>query len=324
MRKSSHYNYNSMSQVNKWQSVYIAGLMFLFSIPASSQELAFAKHIYLDKSNLIFSGKTRVMLYSSPFSIYPPYNQSGGYIAIPAVQGVDPVSSLVGAIVGAAIINETNKAERDKAVRFNQEIDRVLTGLNINENFQTALQNRFEHDNWLQIREYEPVSHINELAQPGLLVRIEEDSILTLQTKVHFDSQLKSLWVEASAKLWRKNQARPIYFSEISYASPQLAESQKQDLQKKWIEQDGTLLIERIKEGIAEVARLLAMDLELKSDEPLSNEPLKIEAFTTRSSKPIMTEFYPIEDTPNRMIGRLGASDSAVLASMPKSNFTIK
>ncbi len=148
---------------------------------------------------------------------------------------------------------------------------------------------------------------------------------MTLQTRVHFDPQLKSLCLETSSKIWRKNEARPIYFSDLSYASAYLSETSKVDLKKRWVANNGELLKTKIKEGVAEISHMLANDLSANhAIETDSANPVLIETLNNLTNKKIQTTLYAVEDMPDRLIGRLGSPDSSLLWSIPRTNFSAK
>jgi hypothetical protein len=290
----------------------------------NAEDQSLPKRIFLNKNSINPEEQTRVMLYTSKFSIYPQLNQPAMFIQMP-VSG-DPLASLVGAIVAVTFINESNKSNRDSAINFNNDLNlALLSSININDELKLALQTELSKNESFKKLEFEEVGHINELSQAGLLTRIEEKSTLTLATRVHFDAQLKSLCFESSAKIWRKNEAKPIYFTDLSYSSANLTESNKVDLKQKWVSNNGELLISKIREGIAEIAHMLAIDLskehELEAD---ALHPTSIKAINTTTSKEMQTTLYIVEELPNRLIGRLGTPDSSLLTSIPKTNLSVQ
>lgn len=302
--------------------ITITGLIFSNAVYA--EDLVFSKNIALDKKRINADEKTRVMLFTSKFSIFPQFNQPAVFIQTPVLQGVDPLAALIGALIGAKMANQLNETDRDTVIAFNNGLTQALSGININQEIETALAASLPQHPLFQKLSFEEVGHINELAQAGLLIKIEEPSILTLATRVYFDAQLKSVCVETNTKIWKKNEARPIYFSELNYSSSYLAESSKSALREKWIANQGDLLKTKIREGITEITHMLAQDLlENPSIESISQHPVLIETLNANTSKKLKATLYRIEETPDRLIGRLGAPSSSILSSIPKTNFTI-
>ncbi len=303
-------------------AMLVLGMINLLNT-ANAEEQPIIKRIFLTKNSINPEEPTRVMLYVSKFSIYPQLNQPAIFIQTPASS--DPLASLVGAIVAVSFINESNKSDRDSAINFNTNINNALSSININDELKIAIQTDLSKNETFKKLEFEEAGHINELSQAGLLTRIEEKSILTLATRIHFDTQLKSLCFESSAKIWRKNEAKPIYFTDLNYSSAYLLETNKNDLKKKWISNGGELLTSKIREGITEISHMLANDLsgshELQAD---SLHPTSIKTMNTSTNKEMQTTLYTVEELPNRLIGRLGSPDSSLLTSIPKTNISIK
>lgn len=292
-------------------------------VAISAEDFTLNKRIILNKDNLNPDDQIRVMLYTSKFSIYPQLNQPATFIQAPA--SGDPLASLVGAFIAVALINESNKSDRDSAINFNKDLNNALISININEELKLAIQTELSENDSFKKLEFEELTHINELAQAGLITKIEEKTILTLATRVHFDAQLKSLCFETNAKIWRKNETKPLYFTELSYSSAYLQESNKGELKKIWTLNNGELLIAKIKEGIADISHMLAKDISLNHQ--LVTDTLKatpIKTINTTTNKEMQTTLFVVEEFPNRLIGRLGSPESSLLTSIPKTNITLK
>lgn len=290
----------------------------------AKDEFTFDQRIQINKEKVHYEEPLRVMIYSNPFSIYPQFNQPAAYIQTPVIAGVDPLSAMIGAFISVAAINQINQSEKDAAVLFNQNLTNTMSTLDVNNVFQSQLVSQL-NASFKQVN-FEEVLKSNSLAQAGLLVRIEEPTILTLSNHIYFDAQLRSVLVETNAKVWKKNESRPIYFTELSYASENLTESSKDVLKRMWVENDGILLKEKIKEGINAISKMLINDLSsIKNESELSSS--FIEFNNPNNAKTINTIIYvdkTEQENLNRTIGRLGSPDSSRLMSIPKSHFKIK
>ncbi|HEY8118151.1 MAG TPA: hypothetical protein VIE91_02815 [Methylophilaceae bacterium] len=289
-----------------------------------ADDLASEKRICLNSNSIGPDQKSRVMLFTSKFSIYPQFNQPTVFLMQPAIQGVNPLAAMVGAIAGTLIVNGSNTSTSNSAAAFNNELNSALASININAELRSAIETELSKNESFKKLEFEEVAHINDLSQAGLLTRIEEPSTLTLATRIYFDAQLKSLNVESSAKIWKKNEVKPVYFSELVYSSPYLAESSKADLRQKWVSNNSELLLTKIREGIVEISRMLASDI---SSKPVtdSNEihPMMVEITNANTSKKLKTTLYAVQEMPDRLIGRLGSPDSSILTSIPRTNFAV-
>jgi hypothetical protein len=288
---------------------------------AGAAEPIYAKKIAFNSADIHSKEKIRVMLHTSKFSIYPKFNQGAIYLQTPALQGVDPISSLVGTFIAVTMINEANKADRDSAVAFNHHLDDALKTININDEIQKSVAAELAKIGFFDDTQFEIIDNINGLGQAGLIVRIEEKYTLTLASRLYFDSQLKSLCIETSSKIWQKNQTKPIHYSELIYRSEYLNASGKVELQNKWTQNNGELLATKIKEGIQEITGLLANELANKKWGELENtKPLEIETINVYDGKKTKTPFYVLNETPDRLIGRVHSFDSANILSLPKTS----
>jgi len=311
--------------------VVLIVVVLLFAASASAvagdEPLPYAHRIAFNKSQVNAEDKTRIMLYTSKVSIFPQFNQPAMFVQNTTAQGSSgaAAAAALGNLLGALLMNHFSAADRDAAVAFNHQLEAVLATIDINNEIKASVQAELSKTAFFKKIEFESVEHVNELSQAGLLTRIEEPTILTLATQVHFDEGLKTLCLGSSIKIWRKNEVQPIYFSDLNYTSAYQHASKDDELRKRWVANDGELLKEKIREGIAEVTRLLVQELSAShSSESDSNFQLFIETLNPKTNKKVQAPFYVQEDMPDRLVGRLGAPDSSLLASIPKANVTLK
>ncbi|HEY7986589.1 MAG TPA: hypothetical protein VIE17_06680 [Methylophilaceae bacterium] len=307
-------------------------------------KVVFPMRIAFNNSGVDADGKTRIMLYSSKFSIYPQfskpptyyqgyqnYQSSGRHSGGGGGGGAGvALAAAVITVLGAMYLNHLNDVDRGEAAKFNSELEAALATIDINKELQQSLQTELSKVDRFKQMDFESVEHVNDLSQAGLLIRIEEPTILTVAVNVHFDEELKSLCVGANTKVWRKNNAVPIYFSDLDYTSAYLNGAKPEDLRKQWMGNDGELLKAKIREGIAEVTRMLVKELTVKAT-PVNGVPppddtyaLSIETINPATNKKCQAPFYVSEDMPDRLVGRLGSPDSSLMASIPKRNVTLK
>lgn len=312
-----------MSNLIRVISIVLTVNLFLPTF-VQAEELIFSKRVTFKKDRVSDREQVRLMLYTSPFSIFPQFNQPATYIQTPVIQGIDPLSSMIGTFIGVAILNKMNQSEKDAAVSFNNDLKNSFSNFDINEEFITSLSHAVDkHPSFKQLN-VEKVNHINELAQAGLLIKVTEPTILTISNRIYFDVQLKSVYVEANTKVWKKNEARPIYFSDISYSSDSIEGLSKDKLRQKWTENEGELLKEKIKEGINSITTLLMSELtEIQDGTKLESSKILIEMQNPNNEKKLATSLYLYLEEPNRLTGRLGSPDSSLLASLPKANIKI-
>jgi hypothetical protein len=255
----------------------------------------------------------RVMLYSNEFNLYPRLNRGPIYVPYQNVAGASAGQAALGAAIGMMFVNRLNSSERAQALAFKSQIDEALAQLDIKGELEHALSAELLLGEQ-PLLAFEHAVRGHELAQPGLLTRIAEKNILTLATEVSFDTELRAIAIRSSVKLWRKEQTRPLYYTELSYLSPRLPETSQKDLRARWVNDGGALLRTRIQEGLAEVAHMLALDLK---SETTSSAPANREIVSPFTGKKVKADFYAVEEKPGRLVGRPDSPNSSLLMSIP-------
>ena len=309
--------------------VFTCSVLCRFNLALAEDKPSFASRIPFKKNQLNADEKIRVMLHISKSSIYPQFNQPAVFLqstnAPAGSGGAGVAAAIIVDIVGVLIANHLSEADRDEAVKFNHQIETAIASIDINSEFKASLQNELSKLEQFKKTEFESVEHLNELSQAGLIARIEEPTILTLATRIHFDEELKTLCFSTNAKVWRKNEVVPIYLGDLNYLSAYLHGANTEDLKKKWAADNGRLLKDKISEGVAEVTRLLVQELSADDTKPADiTTQMFVETLNPNTNKKIQAPLYILEDMPDRLIGRLGAPDSSLVASIPKVNVTLK
>lgn len=305
---------------NKTLFLLVAALLcFTASAWADETEVTPIKRIRLE-ANIDRNEAMRVMLYSNEFSLYPKLTSGPIYLSNQAPPGVSGGAAALGTIIGMMFVNKMNASERETALQFKRQIDHALAELDIKSELKNALATELQKEELSDHLEFESVVRGHELAQPGLLTRITEKNILTLATAVSFDAELRAICIRGSAKLWRKDQTKPLYYSELNYASQRFEETGLKDLRARWSSDNGEMLRSRIKEGLAEIAHMLLLDLKTAPnvDESSLLVFANLEVISPFTGKKIKTSFHTVEENSERLIGRPDSPDSSLLMSLPR------
>lgn len=107
----------------------------------------------------------------------------------------------------------------------------------------------------------EPIGDFAEYLQA-----IPEDGLLLLTTRYYFSADMRALRIETNAGLYLKNPGegkkanRTLYSNELIYHT-QISESDPKAAADIWAENDGEKVIAAMDAGLAEIARLLLMDM---------------------------------------------------------------
>lgn len=299
----------------------LALLLLLVTTSLQAEESNYQHSIIMDipafqeKANAL-----HIMTHTSKFSIFPISRHNAAFIQTPQMPGVDPISSLVGALIATSIINSQNAKENDAAARFNAELSSILQSIDINQEFSAALQKKLsEHLANTQF-EFENVDSRNTLNQAGLLVRIKQNYILTFENRIYFDSKLQSLCFETSPRLWMKEKVNPLYLSEIKYISQQVIGQDKSLLKASWTQNDGDRLKQSIRDGVQTSVEMFTQDFLGKTWKTGPESATSQISFTdTHSGKTTTNNLLTLTETPDRITGRMYAYDAAQLISIPKS-----
>lgn len=261
--------------------------------------------------------QTRVMLFSHSFSLLPSNKQSGLYLGNTLPPNVTPAAGAIGIVLGTWLVNQQVSQEATAAMNFKTQIEQHLQEINITEEIQQALHAALVNSEQFKQLTFEHAKRSYELAQPGLLVRIEEKQIMTLATSVSFDHAMKAILINAQAKLWLKDQSQPIYSSDFSYVSPAIAATGTEAQRTAWLANQGQALKERIRQGIQELSWMVAQDMHPAQDElQVLMENIQLtDPATGKSSK---VNFYQTMNKPERLIGRSGTQESALMLSIPR------
>lgn len=297
-------------------SSLLLGNIFIQQVQAADLQPTIQR-IALQSGQVNAEDQTRVMLFSHHFSLLPSNKQNGLYLGNTLPPNVTPAAGALGMVIGTWLINHQASQEATAAMNFKTQVEQHLQEINITEELQQSLHAALMGTEQFKDLAFEHAKRSFELAQPGLLVRIEEKQIMTLATSVSFDHAMKAILISAQAKLWLKNQSAPIYSSDFSYVSPAIAANGVEAQRSAWLANQGQALKDRIRQGIQELSWMVAQDMHPAQNElEVLMENIQLTDPTTGKSNKV--NFYQTLNKPERLIGRSGTQESALMLSIPR------
>lgn len=260
----------------------------------------------------------RLMQYTSTFSLLPQRNVVGGnYTNNTAPPGTSAGAATAGNIIGMLIVKGITQSEQTRVHEFREKLEGELSQIDIAAELSNEINTVFQQAAFKQLA-VEKVMEPANLEQAGLLVRIPEDKIVTLVTSCYFDSAQRSVHLSTAVRVWKKDFAKPIYFTEMRYSSPSLEDGGTADLRSQWTDNNGALLIGYLREGVREVGRMLRLDLLKLGNAGLAPSPVYANWTQPQDGKKVSTAFYLLDDRPERIIGRPYSPEAGLLVSIPR------
>jgi hypothetical protein len=258
----------------------------------------------------------RVLVYSDDFrqSAFPSYYFTGSTSAPP---GSNAAGVAAANLVVSLIVKGINESRERDALQFHKQLAGVFSTIDIRKLVLGKIEETLRKTGFDKIA-IEEVREPSDLAQPSLLIRIQERNILTLNTKYSFDPSMRSMHFLISASLWKKDIVDPVYYTELQYSSDAMPDLGSTDLRAKWIADDGKLIADFLHQGIEEVARMLAADLLSAEKWKTADIPVSIAWHSPVSGASVTSAFYPVEEQNNRIVGRPYSPQAALLLSVKR------
>lgn len=151
----------------------------------------------------------RVMLSThKPDLLHSPFNP----VNIPPIQpqpGVSPGAAAVGQIIGILLARTVIERSGKEKIEARKAMDVGLERADANRYFSEQLQARLAAGQGLRWAPFETVPEPADLEQPGLLKRVVEANILTLESAFEWDDKSANLAIATRAKVWRKEGFAP-------------------------------------------------------------------------------------------------------------------
>jgi hypothetical protein len=146
-----------------------------------------------------------------------------------------------------------NEQAESRARQFAAGLERALAQLDLQRELAAAMHTELQRAGHLAGAVLEEVQDVMDTEQPGLLTRIAERDIYTLNMRFDFDAAY-TLQALSSLRLWRKDIVDPVYSAKLEHASP--VPAGEGDDRLRWVADEGALLRQALRTAIAETARL--------------------------------------------------------------------
>jgi hypothetical protein len=189
--------------------------------------------------------------------------QAPGMAPTQAPPGTGAGAAIVGTVIALLVVKGINDARERPAQELAAGIDRALAGVDLQGELVRAIGKELERAGHLAGAALEDVREAMDMEQPGLLVRITEREIYTVDSRCFFAPDYLSVRISTTVRLWLKDAFQPAYSAKLDYVSKSLADATEPRAQ--WIAGDGRALLLALREGVEETARLFVADTEKRA-----------------------------------------------------------
>lgn len=263
----------------------------------------------------------RIMLnVTRPADTLPKLPGMAGTVQAPP--GASAGAMAAGMIIGTLIIKSMNDGQERTAREFSSTVAQALSSVDMRREVAEGLRKETGRTGALKGAFIEEAADPSDLEQPGLLVRIVERDIFTIEMISVFDPRYTSLHVLSTAKLWRKDGTRPLYTARLHYVSRSFAD--EGEAKKQWIADNGALLAALLREAAAETAGMFVADAARRaSGAGPSGDSVQASWTDPRTGKKIEAPISLVTRGQARVRGHAGPAQADELVSLPSDNVTI-
>ena len=262
----------------------------------------------------------RIMLsVTKPADTLPPLSAFNGRIQ--AQPGVSAGAMALGTILGTLLIKGMNDSEEKAAHEFSSGLVQALSEMEMNRELAAELGKELERTGYMKGALLEEVSDPSDLEQPGLLVRITERDIFTLDARYAFDPRFTSLHLLTTVRLWRKDETKPLYTARLHYVSRSV---DSRGAKRQWIADDGAMLTAFLREAVVETAGMFAADAALRATgDVVPNDTVQASWLAAETGKTVSSELTLLMKGESRIWGRAASAQGEETISLPMETATI-
>ena len=255
-----------------------------------------------------------------PADTLPKLPGMGGTVTAPPGASAGAVAA--GVIIGTLFIKGMNDAQERAAREFSSTVAQALSSVDMRRELAEGLRRETGRTGALKGAFIEEAADPSDLEQPGLLVRIAERDIFTIETLSVFDPRYTSLHVLSTAKLWRKDATRPLYTARLHYVSRSFAD--EGEAKRQWIADNGALLAALLREAAAETAGMFVADAARRAAAGgASGETVQAKWTDPRTGRKIDAPIALLLQGQARVRGRTAPAQGDEIVSLPSDNVTI-
>jgi hypothetical protein len=262
----------------------------------------------------------RIMLrVTNPADTLPPLNAFNGRIQ--GQPGASPGANALGVVLGTLLIKGMNESNERAAREFSSGLEQALSEIDMSRELAAELGKELERTGYMKGASLEEVSDPSDLEQPGLLVRITERDIFTLDARYVFDSRFTSLHLLTTVRLWRKDDTKPLYTARLHYVSRRVDEG---GAKRQWIADDGAMLTAFLREAAVETAGMFVADAALRAiGNVVPNDTVQASWVAAETGKTVSSELTLLMKGESRIWGRAKSAQGEETISLPMENATI-
>ena len=240
------------------------------------------------------------------------------YGPVHAPPGTSVGAAVAGNIIAMLIIKGVEDAKERKTAEFAGGLNRVLANMDVRRELADQLRKELERSGYLKGAWFEMVNDVSDLEQPGLLIRIPEREIYTVDVRCVFDREMASLHMFTDVRLWHKGGFKPAHTTRLQYVSKRLP--QTDDTRPMWMANEGALLRQALMEGITETARMFMFDTAMREkDRRLPPDPINISWIAPETGKFANGSLYPLRESEDRVLGQV-RTPADQMVSVPREH----
>lgn len=205
---------------------------------------------------------TRVLLHVADVKLGQVGAQPTNGVAVQRPAGVSAGAGILGSLIGMMIVKGINDSRERGAQAYAERFGHAQARIDMKKELEEQVRTAFMGNQDIRDVRLEYPESASDIEQPGLLTRIQEKNILTLNLDYGLGRDQKKLKVILTAKLWHKDEITPVFTSSIEESSEEVQGKDVSELNEQWLANDGELLISQLRSGIAKASRSLANEIE--------------------------------------------------------------
>lgn len=256
----------------------------------------------------------RLMMHVSSKGLHGDPTSTGLYFNSQPPPGVSPGANAAGIIIGALIIGGMNEAERRSVLQSRAKVKEMLARRDLEAEWREKLLRTAATQSWFAKSKVEHVTDPLDLEQPGLLVRITEETILTVDTRLLLQTDMSRVHAATTLRIWRKQDHVPLYCRQIVVISEAATSG---NANEHWLANEGERLSQFVAEATDQTLWVFAMDGGAASKSATSGE-VQVTLHDLMTGKPQPVKLSLMEDNDQRLVGRTKLNNQEFIISVPK------
>jgi len=217
---------------------------------------------------------------------------------IPPVQsppGTHIGAAFIGTVIGVLIASNIPPKGRDEA-EFRQQFGARMANISFEKLARETYQSLLSSINSFKTASWEAVFDGSDLEQVGLLTKISEDRIMTLEVSLKPPAKTGAPSLLTTIHLWNKAAATPVYSGHFSTS----LESEYVNNRNSWVEDEGETLAKALNAGIAQSVKDMLAEEKLIATLGLTSGSIKTAQAFLNTVAPTKKQESVLEQPPVR------------------------